>query len=237
MIDIVYFIWININRPYKIIIEGQLEDIILSNILVDGFLHIVISLDKNIQINIENIINNSLHNYKNKYNIDFFYDNHYEYYGIKKLYDLALINPNKYFFYMHSKGMHSSYNCIERTHHEKILTKGHLNKYTTVIDIFNNNKEIVSAGLFPGDLFYGNKNYIWFNFFYVKGSYLNTCESPKISDDNRFYYEFWLGNSSLKNNENIKIYNLLNNNYDKFSTKEASMLIGSGNHINKLLNL
>jgi hypothetical protein len=48
-LNIVYFIWINEERPYKIIIEGQLMDMIRSNILSVGKLYIVIVCDKNIQ--------------------------------------------------------------------------------------------------------------------------------------------------------------------------------------------
>lgn len=225
MINIIYFIWINQNRPYKEIIEGQLDDIIESDILSEGFLNIVISLDINIQSEITQIIDKKLININNKYAIDFHHDNKYEYYGIKKLYDLSKINPNNIYFYMHSKGMYTSYGCSGRTHHEKRLTRGHLNKYKIVKKQFIENDDVVSAGMFPGDLFYGNKNFIWFNFFYAKGSYLLNCEEPKTSNDNRFYYEFWLGSNNLENNSNIKIYNIIYDNYEKI--QKPAELIGS----------
>jgi hypothetical protein len=58
-------------------------DIIRSNILSVGKLYIVIVCDKNIQQKIKDIIINIL-NTDYCYNIEFNYENLYEYYGIKK---------------------------------------------------------------------------------------------------------------------------------------------------------
>jgi hypothetical protein len=224
-INIIYFIWINKLRPYKLIIEGQLEDVIKSNILSVSKLYIVVSCDQDIKEEIENIIQNALNKY-NKYEIEFNYENTYEYKGFKKLYDLALKEPNKIYLYLHSKGMFSSYGHEGRTTHEIRLTRGHVYKYLKVLEIFESDENIINVSMFPGDLFYGNNNYSWFNFFYIKGSYLATCYEPIVSNDNRFYYEFYIGKNKI-NNLNYKCYNLLTDNFNKVKSLDASQIIGS----------
>ena len=65
------------------------------------------------------------------------------------------------------------------------------------------------------------KNFIWFNFFWVRGTYLNTCENPIISD-NRYYYELW---SESGNNEMGQVYNLYEHNYKKYHLNEAGKIL------------
>ena len=100
--------------------------------------------------------------------------NIFEYYGIKKMYDLALKEPNKYYLYLHSKGMFNYGNTNTRHEFETTLTKGTVYQYKKVIDIFETNSNISKIGLFPAIQHDGR--YIWLNFYYSKGTYLNTCE-------------------------------------------------------------
>ena len=116
-LSIVYFIYINHDKNWQYIVESQLNDIIESNILSIATLNIVVVDEKEIidKTYFDNIIK------KNKYNIEFHNKNHFEYWGIKKLYELSQKEPDKIYLYLHSKGM--VFNSEERSPIEKYLTK------------------------------------------------------------------------------------------------------------------
>ena len=219
-INIVYFIWINPNKNYEAIISGQLKDIVKSEILNHSKLYIEISCQyEHINKNINDLIVNIVKDYN--YEINFHKDNKYEYFGIKKLYDLAKNEPNKYYLYLHSKGMFNYDNKNERHIYEKTLTRGTIIEYKNIIEKFQNNKNIAKIGLFPSSLH--NQNFIWLNFFWARGTYLNTCQDPKITND-RYYYERWSGTGE----RNSLTYNLYENNYKKYELNEV------GDILNKL---
>ena len=211
-IYIVYFIYINPNRNWKLILEGQMSDLNKSNILQNNKLFVVISCDDIDNINIaKNIINSILIDYNN--NIEFTIEskNLFEYPGIKKVYDLALINQEKIFIYFHSKGM--VFHGGERNTTEKMLTNNLFHNWKNTLYIFKNNINVDKIGLFPS-----KKGFIWYNFFWVRGTYINKLEYPIITDD-RYYYEEWL--SKLNNS-----YSLYHNNISQFSQDDTINLTG-----------
>lgn len=216
-INIIYFIWINPNKNFEVIISGQLNDMINSGILNYSNLYLEICCEyENIYTNIKNMIKDILKNYC--YKIVFHNENRYEFYGIKKLYDLAILEPNKYYLYLHSKGMFNYSNVNERHIYEKTVTKGTVYQYEKVIKIFEENKNISKIGLFPSN--HHNQNFIWLNFFWCTGHYLNTCELPVITTD-RFYYERWSGTG-----ENFSLtYNLYENNFKKYELNEVGDIL------------
>jgi hypothetical protein len=145
-----------------------------------------------------------------KYNVEFESKNRFEYYGIKKVYDLAQNEPHKYYLYMHGKGMMNKHG--EKTTRTKInvfLTQETLRPWRKVIDIFKQDNQHDIVALFPSIYKWG-----WFNFWWASGKFLNRCKTPKISD-NRYYYETWLKSGRPK-----KMYNLLEGNYKKYEEKE-----------------
>jgi hypothetical protein len=218
-INIVYFVWINPKKNFTSIISGQLKDIVKSKILNFSKIYIEISCQyENINKNIYNLIVNIIKNYD--YEINFHNDNKYEYFGIKKLYDLAKLEPNKYYLYMHSKGMFN-YDNIKRHIYEKTLTKGTLIEHKQILKLFHSNKNISRIGLFPSN---HDENFIWLNFYWSSGTYLNTCEDPIITDD-RFYYEKWSGTGE----KNSLTYNLFENNYRKYSLNEIGYILNKLN--------
>jgi len=207
-INIVYFIWINPKKNFKNIIFGQLNDIKKSGILSESKIYIEICCEyEEYRDDLKKLINNIVEGYN--YEIQFYSENIYEYYGIKKLYDLAQIEPDKYYLYLHSKGMFNYDNIDERHIYEKTLTKGTVYQFKKVVKLFDNNSNISKIGLFPSNI--ENKNFIWLNFYWSKGSYLNTCENP-IKTDNRYYYETWSGTGECVS----LTYNLHENNYKKY---------------------
>ena len=231
-INIVYFCWCNIKKNYINIIFGQLQDIINSNILDISKIYIECCCEDINRINdIEKLFQDKLKKYE--YELKFHRENRYEYYGIKKLYDLAILEPEKYFIYFHSKGMFN-YNNIDNRHiYEKTLTKGTFNNYKEIIKLFDNNYNIVKAALFPANEH--KKEFCWFNFYWAKGIYLITCENPIVTN-NRYYYEFW---SESGNNSLGIVYNLFEDNFNKYTLSEAGRILNmlNGNFLrNTVMN-
>lgn len=217
-INIVYFAWINEKKNWQNIIGGQFQDIENSGILQNAKNYIIICCENDLLIDSVNLLFENILNNKNyNYNIEFEKINRYEYYGIKKIYELAKIEPDKYYLYLHSKGIFNYDNINERHSNELTLTKGTVYLYNKVVELFNNNPEITQIGLFPSNGY--NKKFIWFNFFWVRGNYLLTCEDPIISD-NRYYYENW-----LESGANGLIYNLYEGNYKKYELHEAGEIL------------
>jgi hypothetical protein len=141
------------------------------------------------------------------------------------MYDLAIIEPNKIFLYLHSKGMFNYANINERHIYEKTLTIGILQDYDKIIELFDKNTKIIKATLFPAN--HHKKNFCWFNFYWSKGTYLITCENPIITDD-RFYYERWSesGDDICSVDGSIGlVYNLYENNYKKYKLEEAGSIL------------
>jgi hypothetical protein len=219
-INIIYFIWINPNRNWRVIIDGQLFDMKVSGIFEFSKLYIVISCENNNIINEAiNLINSSLIDIDiNKYNIITTNYNNYEYDGIKKMYDISLSEPDKLYIYLHSKGMLNWYNNNpnKRSEDEENLTKNTIYLWRDIVDVFEKNKNINKIGFIPAQ-----DGWIWFNFFWTRGTYLITCENPIITN-NRYYYESWL-NSGDKNN-GIS-YGIYSHDYKTYSAFEAIDII------------
>jgi len=219
-INIIYFIWINPNRNWRVIIDGQLFDMKISGIFESSRLYIVISCENNNIINEAiDLINNSLNDIdKNKYNIITTNYNNYEYYGIKKLYDISLLEPDKLYIYLHSKGMLNWYNnnLNKRSEDEENLTRNTIYLWRDIIDVFEKNQNINKIGFIPSQ-----DGWIWFNFFWTRGTYLITCENPIITD-NRYYYESWLNSGDKNNGISYSIYS---HDYRTYSAHEAIDII------------
>ncbi len=195
-IKIVYYIYINKNRDWDYLIKSQINDIINSNILSMSKLYIVVC-DENSIVN-KTYFDKLLINFD--YEIEFYNVNYYEYYGIKKLYDLALEDPKMIYMYIHTKGMVFNNTSIKRSEQEKYLLRSLLKNYLRVILIFKNKPNITKAGSFPC-----KNGWLWFNFFYIKGTSLINCNIPKITDD-RYYYESYIGYECPKNNNIFSFY-------------------------------
>jgi hypothetical protein len=218
-INIVYFCWCNKKKNYAAIIGGQIDDIIFYKILSVAKLYIEVCCeDDDILPSIKELLDTKLTGYN--YYINFHKENKYEYYGIKKLYDLSILEPNKYYLYLHSKGMFN-YANINRHEYEKVLTNGILCNFEKTIELFNNNPEIMKASQFPSN--HHEKNFCWFNFYWSRGTYLITCENPIISS-NRCYYETW---SETGDNNMGKVYNMYENNYKKYLLSEAGNILNT----------
>ena len=116
---------------------------------------------------------------------------------------------------MHTKGM--VFHTEERNIIEKYLTNNMLSNHKKALSIFNKNKNIDKIGTLPA-----YDGFMWFNFFYVRGDYLQKCSPPKISTD-RYYYEIYLGIEN-KHKHNDDAYSLYANEIKTYSNSEASTI-------------
>jgi len=107
----------------------------------------------------------------------------YEHHGIEKAWELGQLfsNLTDIVIYFHSKGL---------THTSAYLTPGYtkplLENMDRVEEAFNLFPTIDKIGIQSGGV-----GWIWYNFWYVRGSYLNRVERP-LRTKRRHYYEDWL---------------------------------------------
>ena len=188
-IYIVYYAYLYNGQKWKNIITGQMRDIYNSGILKIATLHVVLLGTPNeiqeAKLLLENITNDTI-------NITEVYDNLYEFPALIKIRELALINPNKIFIYLHSKCMVNWNPSQHRTIIEQKLTKSTLLDWDTTLFIFQNFPEIQKAGVLPA-----KDGFMWFNFWWARGSYLISCSPIEIPinlvENDRFICESWLG--------------------------------------------
>lgn len=183
-IKIVYFVYINFEAQWEIIVRGQLEQLKKIGLLeiAQLYIHIVCCDDSKLDMVIdfiENIISNSIISTSNI--------NQFEYCGIHLVWKLAQIHTEDIYLYFHSKGMVLSRSENgERSHHEQQIFKSVICPWKKVINIFNNSPHINKIGFAIS-----YEGWCWCNFWWARGTYLSECEEPIVNTD-RWYYEYWL---------------------------------------------
>lgn len=179
-ITIVYYGYINPKVNWWNIIGEQLVQLKNTGILEVANLYIHLSGDESHIDSAKNKIANLLpESIISSSNI-----NQFEYRGIHLVWELAKINSDHIYLYFHSKGI--SHNVPKRTIHERQIFKGVIEPWKRVLDIFNENPHINKVGLSSS-----KEGFIWFNFWWARGTYLMQCEEPIITE-RRHYYEDWL---------------------------------------------
>jgi len=113
------------------------------------------------------------------------YEHEFEYRGILKVWELGqkYNKHNDIILYLHSKGLthHQHYYQNKKDNYNAILLR--INK---IYEIFNIFPKIDKIGYFSGGF-----GWIWYNFWYARGSYISTVEKPVLTS-RRHYYEDWL---------------------------------------------
>jgi len=194
-IIILYYVFLNSNKDWKNMIGGQIHDIIKSKILdVTYRFHIVVSGNKNSIDELKYFLRNNYNNIAIDYTE--VYENKYEFPAIKKIRDLAIENPDKIFIYLHTKGMVFNNPSSLRTLTESKLTLNTFLDWETTLFIFETYPEIQKAGMVPN-----KEGFIYFNFWWARGSYLIKCDPIEIKDtyeeQERFICESWLKTGSF----------------------------------------
>jgi hypothetical protein len=120
--------------------------------------------------------------------INVFQENVYEYPGFKTLYEIADNSDNTYLLYFHSKGMMSNMHHIRR-----ILFKNIISNYQEVLDVFDKDRTLDVVCSIPSA-----RGFAYYNFFWVKSSYIfNYGSKPECTPEyiryDRWTWEYWLG--------------------------------------------
>jgi len=217
---IVYFINCTINPNYMDWLVNQI------NLVKDfgGNIYIISTiseaLETEFRINVKKFFP--------KVYIECYYENEYEYRGILKVWELGQVNnkKNDIILYFHSKGIthHQNYEFVKNDNHNVILQD--INKITEIFSIF---PDIDKVGYSSGGL-----GWIWYNFWYARGSYVNRVEKP-LKTERRHYYEDWLARKveigdefSETERSNVTYYkNTLKNCYGFFTDQLNIANIGS----------
>ena len=221
-INIVYYIFINPDRDWKIIVNGQINDLKISKLNFEKlYVHICCeqrSLNNERSLNDERSLNevSLIEDCKkliNKVTLNVVYSesylNQYEYPGLKLLYDLCQTEKDSIFLYMHSKGMvfnnpKNEKNEFQRNEFEKTTLRGTLYYHERAKYVFENIKFINKVGLWPSE-----KGFIWVNFFYIRSGYLKV---PPIITNDRWWYEEYIGNiGNIGNGNYLDCYSLIKN--------------------------
>lgn len=204
-INIVYtaYIYSSTNGNWRNILAGQLIQLKKTGLLEIAtlYVHIVsgskedIDLARNMTISITR-----------KAMITSSTQNEYEYRGLHLLWSLAQKEPDSIYLYFHTKGMLQ--NPFERTFDEKQIFQEVIEPWKKILQIFDGNSNINKIGYGASE-----QGFIWFNFWWARGTYLKQCVEPTFVKD-EFYYETWLQNKektyedcySLADNTNNKFY-------------------------------
>lgn len=225
-IGIVYFVYINPKKDWKKIISGQLNDMKNSGILDEADVYIEVN-NSNAASDVKEFF--SLLDYSIK-NVEYHQDNTFEYYGIHKLWSLSHEDKYEYLIYLHTKGMsyrNKFFNLVKgRNIRELILTYYTFKDYKHTLSVLDSNQEIIRAGIMPrcdDDSFYKTGCFIWFNFYWIRSSYVKTLEEPVITDD-RYYYEAWAAKTEGEHGDAYKrlTYCLYRKDHSAFTIHEAS---------------
>ncbi len=189
MIKVVYFIYLTVN--WKDYLRKQLG--IIKKCGLHRFADIYVSASSANPRNVEELKENSVEELRNIVGMEFpeiklknVYDrNLFEYPGIQTLYELGQEDDDSIILYYHSRGISRQENGWS------ILTNYTIESWYEIVNVFGNT-DVDLIGIAPGS------GCIWFNFMWVRSSYLKCCIPPKISLDRHYYEGYIVSNSSRK---------------------------------------
>lgn len=120
--------------------------------------------------------------------INHFDQNHYEYPGLRAVWDLSQ-QDDSIILYFHTKGMTSGLKIAGQNDTRRVLFKHTISNYENYINEFKTHPEMEVGCVFPSEF-----GFAWYNFFWVRSSYVkNNLPEPKTIG-NRYYWERWIGN-------------------------------------------
>ena len=201
-LKIVYFINSDISENYLNLMRDQIFDFIKSKIFSYKkikLFFIIICSDFSRRREIENLLYlKRLKEYVD-YEIKYSIDNHKEFEGINKVWQLSKINKNKndLIIYLHAKGISYMQNRFFyiRQPLEKFIFKLLIGNWRKNLELINRFKSTQKLGILSG----GN-GWLWFNFWIAKSSYISNLEKP-VKRKRACYYEDWLGRYLIKPKE------------------------------------
>ena len=182
-ITIVYYLYTSPGSNWRAIVTGQLYQLKSYGILSEANLYIHITdchgYADEVKMLIDQVTPDAI--------VSTSYKNEFEYPALKLVHDLAIKQPDNDFIYFHTKGMSHNY-------HSRSLEE--ITLFTKTFESWRKNLQILNQpGVNKVGLFPAKEGWIWYNFWYAKGSYLAQFKAPVLTDD-RYYYESWLGRSA-----------------------------------------
>jgi hypothetical protein len=182
-IYIVYYINCLCNENYLDWLNNQIKIVEPLN----SKIYIIATLNKNDE---QGFLNHCYKNFNNC-EVECNYENNHEYPGILKAWILGQTynKTNDIILYFHSKGI---------THNQHYVPNENLCSMLKDIDkikeIFTIFPKIDKIGMNSGGI-----GWIWYNFWYARGSYINKVEKP-IKTSRRHYYEDWISRKIINDN-------------------------------------
>jgi hypothetical protein len=214
-IQIVYYASLR-KEKWRYIVLPQMQDLIDCGIIEKADLIVALSGEEEIVKEAETEIRKIFETKTLDLRFTHTYENLHEYPGISALYEEGQAHPEKLYLYFHSKGMWFWGDEPVRDPNEKRLFDIMITNWREYVHFLETNpdKNKICFGC-------SKEGWCWFNFFWVRGSYLYQCGKPIITDD-RYYYERYIGEQNVFSSyENS--YNVVNNNKKPFySTQEIS---------------
>lgn len=188
-IYVVYYINGLVNKNYIDWLNNQMPYVVNLN----AYIYIVATLLPAHEEWFRNYVTSKYPN--ERINIQCTYENEYEYPGILKVWELGQehIQTNDIILYFHSKGItyNTEYKFNKLDNYNVILKD-----YNKIQYIFTKYNNIDKIGYSCGGI-----GWIWYNFWYARGSYIKMVEKP-IKTTRRHYYEDWLSRK-VKNESDL----------------------------------
>jgi hypothetical protein len=210
-IVIVYFFYVSNSSNWRAILSGQLLQLKGTGLLPEADLHIHITDTLGYFDEIRTIINRITPDA----NINRSATNEFEYPAMKLIYDLAHENDDRTFLYFHSKGM--THNLHSRSLEEITIFTETFENWRRNLQLMNK-KNADKMGLFTGEA-----GWIWYNFWFAKGSHISSLPMPQQSP-NRYIYEEWVGGKELNSmgwKNSLSLYTIPLSKKKYYTPKEA----------------
>lgn len=184
-LSVVYYAYLKPDR-WRAIVPGQMKDLVACGLADTAEIHVVLCGDR-AQCTEASALVASILGVPRTASITLHHHNRHEYPGIKKMHDLARAQPDRMYAYFHSKGMYFYEGITGRLPLEKKLFDDVIGEWKKVRSIFAHNAGINKICAVTSD-----KGYCFFNFFWVRGTYLKDKCAPPILTSDRYYYERYI---------------------------------------------
>jgi hypothetical protein len=120
-------------------------------------------------------------------------NNSYEYPGIKAIWDLSKDDDDSIVLYFHTKGMTSQEKIKGVDGLRKFLHKNTISNFESYLTEFKNNPGLDVGCVFPSEF-----GFSWYNFFWIRSSYVKNYLPEPIPNKNRYTWERFIGSEYSK---------------------------------------
>lgn len=138
--------------------------------------------------------------------------NLYEYPGLRSVWQVSQNCDDCVILYFHTKGMSQSSSKRGGNDIRKILFNSTISNFKVYLNEFKKNPKLDSAMIFPSE-----HGFAWYNFFWVRSSYVKKhLPEPKYTK-HRYYWEHWIGSEHSSKKDPVTFSPFIG--YKKFGNK------------------